>query len=119
MKQAIANDSFDLDDLVALGLTRFDPTQHLSSKEAVAAYMSEIVATGNAELFQSAMNDVVRAYGMGKVAAQADITREGAYKALRAGSKPRFETILSLLDALGMQFAIIPKTAHGSEALEA
>ena len=72
--------------------------------------MSEIVATGNAELFQSAMNDVVRAYGMGKVAARADITREGAYKALRAGSKPRFETILKMLDALGMQLAIVPKT---------
>ncbi|WP_257562611.1 addiction module antidote protein [Janthinobacterium sp. 61] len=82
----------------------------LNSKAAVAAYMSEIVATGNAELFQSAMNDVVRAYGMGKVAARADITREGAYKALREGSKPRFKTILKMLDALGMQLAIVPKT---------
>jgi len=114
MKPSIDNHSFDLDDLEALGLSPFDPTQHLSSKEAVAVYMSEIVATGNAELFQSAMNDVVRAYGMGKVAAQADITREGAYKALRAGSKPRFETILSLLDALGMQFAIVPKSARST-----
>jgi len=103
------HDTFDLDDLEALGLSKFDPTQHLTSKAAVAAYMSEIVATGNAELFQSAMNDVVRAYGMGKVAA-GDITREGAYKALREGSKPRFETILKMLDALGMQLAIVPKT---------
>ena len=102
---------FDLDDLDALGLTRFDPTQHLTSPEAVAAYMSEIVATGNAELFQAAMNDVVRAHGMGRIAAKADITREGAYKALREGSKPRFETILKMLDALGMQFAIVPKVA--------
>ena len=46
---------------------------------------------------------------VGKVAAKADITREGAYKALREGSKPRFETILKMLDALGMQFAIVPK----------
>ena len=102
---------FDLDDLDTLGLTRFDPAQHLTSLDAVAAYMSEIAATGNAELFQAAMNDVVRAHGMGKVAAKADITREGAYKALREGSKPRFETILKMLDALGMQFAIVPKVA--------
>ena len=111
MNQQDDRDTFDLDDLAALGLTRFDPTQHLTSPEAVAAYMSEIVATGNAELFQAAMNDVVRAHGMGKVAAKADITREGAYKALRDGSKPRFETILKMLDALGMQFAIVPKAA--------
>ena len=110
MNQDIHSDTFDLDDLEALGLSKFDPTQHLTSKAAVAAYMSEIVATGNAELFQAAMNDVVRAYGMGKVAARADITREGAYKALREGSKPRFETILKMLDALGMQLAIVPKT---------
>lgn len=103
---------FDPDDLDALGLTRFDPTQHLTSPEAVAAYMSEIVATGDAELFQAAMNDVVRAHGMGRIAAKADITREGAYKALREGSKPRFETILNMLDALGMQFAIVPKVAR-------
>ncbi|MGK5027057.1 addiction module antidote protein [Janthinobacterium sp. RB2R34] len=103
------HDSFDLDDLEALGLSRFDPTQHLTSPDAIAAYMSEIIATGNAELFQAAMNDVVRAHGMGKVAARADITREGAYKALREGSKPRFDTILKMLDALGMQFAIVPK----------
>ena len=111
MNQQDDRDTFDLDDLAALGLTRFDPTQHLTSPQAVAAYMSEIVATGNAELFQAAMNDVVRAHGMGKVAAKADITREGAYKALRDGSKPRFETILKMLDALGMQFAIVPKAA--------
>ena|SRR5476649_1074880 len=116
MKPSIDND-FDLDDLEALGLSPFDPTQHLSSKEAAAAYMSEIVATGNADLFRAAMSDVVRAYGMGKVAAQADITREGAYKALRAGSKPRFETILTMLDALGMQFAIVPKPSHESGAI--
>jgi len=103
------DESFDLDDLDALGLAPFDPTLHLTSKEAVAAYMSEVVATGDAELFQAAMGDVVRAYGMGKVAARADITREGAYKALREGSKPRFETILKMLDALGMQLAIVPK----------
>ena len=67
MNHDIDHDTFDLDDLEALGLSKFDPTQHLTSKAAMAAYMSEIVATGNAELFQSAMNDVVRAYGMGKV----------------------------------------------------
>lgn len=68
MTKHIDNDELDLDDLEALGLTRFDPTQHLTSKNAIAAYMSEIVATGNADLFRSATNDVVRAYEMGEVA---------------------------------------------------
>jgi probable addiction module antidote protein len=106
------DEEFNVDDLESLGLTEFDPTQHLTSVEAIAAYMSEIIATGHTELFQSAMKDVIKAYGMGKVAEKANITREGAYKALREGSKPRLETIVALLDAIGLQFAIIPKAAH-------
>ena len=31
------------------------------------------------------------------------------YAGQREGSKPRFDTILKMLDALGMQFAIVPK----------
>lgn len=65
---------------------------------------------------EDGLHDVVRAYGMGKVAARADITREGAYKALREGSKPRFETMLKMLDALGMQLAIVPQTTPDGAA---
>ena len=104
--------AFQLDHLDGLGLEEFDPTQHLTSKEAIAAYMSEIMATGDTAMFQSAMNDVVRAYGIGKVAREAGITREGAYKALRKGSKPRFDTIAAMLDALGLTLQVVPKAAH-------
>lgn len=110
---------FDMDDLDALGLTEFDPADYLTSKVAIANYMSEIVATGNAELFKSAMNDIVRAQGVSKVAKEARITREGAYKALRKGSKPRLETVMALLDAMGMQFAIVPKVDPNSHTLAA
>lgn len=76
----------------------------------MAAYLNKIIATGNTELFQSAINDKVRAYGMGRMAARADITREG--------SKLRFETILKMLDALCMQLAIMPKASQ-DDAVEA
>ncbi len=110
---------FDMDDLEALGLTEFDPADYLTSPKAIANYMSEIAATGNAELLQSAMNDVVRAHGISKVAKEAQITREGAYKALRKGSKPRLETIMALLDAMGMQFAIVPKVDGNGDTVSA
>ncbi|CDG84390.1 addiction module antidote protein [Janthinobacterium agaricidamnosum] len=118
MAQDNIDTAFALADLKALGLTEFDPADYLTSPKAIAHYMSEIAATGNADLLQSAMNDVVRAHGMSKVAKEAQITREGAYKALRKGSKPRLETVMALLNAMGMQFAIVPK-AHGSKALAA
>lgn len=104
---------FELDDLEGLELEEFDPAQHLTSSEAIAAYMTDILGSGDIALFQSAVNDVVRAQGMAKVADAAGLTREGAYKALRAGSKPRFETIAAMLDALGLALAVVPKGASG------
>ncbi|UTY60665.1 putative addiction module antidote protein [Massilia sp. erpn] len=100
--------------MAELGLSEFDPIDYLNSKETIAAYMSEILASGDAELFQSAMNDVVRAYGMGKIAKEAKLSREGAYKALREGSKPRFATVVAMLDAIGMRLAILPKESSSN-----
>lgn len=110
-------DGFELPDLDGLDLEEFDPAQHLTSSEAISAYMTDILASGDLALFQSAVNDVVRAQGMSKVAEAAGLTREGAYKALRAGSKPRFATIAAMLDALGLALAVVPKDAN--EALSA
>lgn len=36
---------------------------------------------------------------------------EGAYKALRTGSKPQMSTILGLLNALGMTIKVVPMAA--------
>lgn len=103
-----------LDGWEGLHLEEFDAAQHLTSKEAIAAYMTEVMATGDPAILLSAMNDVVRAHGMGRVAKEAGITREGAYKALRQGSKPRFDTIAAMLDALGLTLQVVPKKAHGA-----
>lgn len=53
--------NFELDDLDSLELEKFDPAQHLTSCEAISAYMTDILASGDIVLFQSAVNDVLRA----------------------------------------------------------
>lgn len=95
-------------------LEEFDPAEHLTTKEAIAAYLSAALASGDLEHFKDALNTAARAEGMAKVAAGAGVTREGAYKALKAGSKPQMSTILGLLDALGMTIQVIPKAAGGN-----
>lgn len=102
-----------------LDLEEFDPAQHLTNLDAIAVYMSDIMATGDTALFQSALNDVVRAFGTGKIAKKAGITREGAYKALREGSKPQFATIAHMLDALGLTMMVVPKVNDNDDALAA
>jgi probable addiction module antidote protein len=99
-----------LDDLAGLDeLEDFDPIENLVSEQAIAAYITDVLAAGNLALFNSAIDDVVRARGVAKIAESAGISREGLYKAMRAESKPRFETIAAVLDALGFTLQVVPK----------
>lgn len=116
MTNVDTSDEFDSDDLKALGLTEFDPADYLTSRTAIATYMSEIAASGDAALFQTAMNDVVRAVGLGALANDAKLSSMVGDKPLRDGATSHLQTIMALLDAMGMQFAIIPKADSTSAA---
>jgi DNA-binding phage protein len=59
--------SFELADLDGLELEEFDPAQRLTSREAIIAYMTDILRSGDVALFQSAVNDVLRAAEFKKV----------------------------------------------------
>jgi len=44
---------------------------------------------------------------MAQIAKDAGLGRESLYKTLSAGAHPRFETIHSVLHALGVKFAVV------------
>jgi probable addiction module antidote protein len=44
---------------------------------------------------------------MAQIAKDSGLGRESLYKALSAGAHPRFETINSVLRALGVKFAVV------------
>lgn len=92
-----------------LDLEDFDSAEYLTTKEAIAAYLSSAARSGDVEHFKAAMKTAARAEKMANLAEAAGITREGAYKALKVGSKPQMQTIMGLLDALGMAIQIVPK----------
>ncbi|WP_373991688.1 addiction module antidote protein [Duganella sp. BuS-21] len=103
------------------GIKAFDPAKHLNSKEAIAAFLSFAVRSGDVEHFKEAIKIAARAENMSRIAESAGLTREGAYKSLKPGSKPQMQTIVSLLDALGMALQIVPKetVSDNSQALAA
>ena len=103
--------AFQLDSLDGIdGLEDFDVTQSLTSDAAIAAYINDVIASGEQALINEALKNVIKVKGVAAIAEVAGLTREGTYKALRASSKPRFETLAALLDALGMQITVVPKT---------
>lgn len=89
------------------GIQEFNVAEHLDSTETMASYLTEILEAGDASLMASALGDIARAIGMGKVANRTGMGREALYKALRPeGAAPRLETVNKVLHALGMHIVI-------------
>jgi probable addiction module antidote protein len=55
-----------------------------------------------------ALADVARARGMTRMAEEAGLGRESLYKTLAPGAQPRFETVLRLIRALGVELHATP-----------
>lgn len=89
-------------------LPEFDAAPYLNNERAMAAYLTDILQANDAGLLAAALGDIARARGMSEIAKAAGITREALYKALRAGSEPRFDTINRVCAALGVRLVARP-----------
>lgn len=93
-------------------VSNFDVSEYLDSEESIAAYLSAIIEENDPKLLLAAISDIAKARGMAKIASDSGLGRESLYKALNAESKPRFETILKVLNSLGVKIgfkAIVEK----------
>ncbi|WP_425493812.1 addiction module antidote protein [Dyella silvatica] len=90
----------------------FDPAEYLDSDEAIAAYINEVMAENDSDLFLSALNDIARARGMTQVAEASGLGRESLYKALKPGAKPGFTTVDKVMRALGLRMTATPLQQH-------
>ena len=92
----------------------FDPAEYLDSSEALAAYMTEALETGDPAFVADALGVIARARGMTEVAREAGVSRESLYRALSAEGNPEFGTVMRVAGALGLKFTIAaasPKAA--------
>ena len=85
--------------------SRYDVAEHLRTPEEMAAYLEACLeeADGDAAFIAKALGDIARARGMSQVARDAGLSRESLYKALSGERTPGFDTILKVVDALGMK----------------
>jgi probable addiction module antidote protein len=86
----------------------FDPAKYLDNDEAIAAYLTDALETGDSAFISDALGVVARARGMSDVARTAGMSRESLYRALSAEGSPKFETVLRVMHALGLQFSVNP-----------
>jgi len=88
---------------MALKLIAFDLAEELDSEEAITEYLTQVFADGDSDEIVRALGHVARARGMAQLAKDSGLGRENLYNALRPGAKPRFDTILRVCRALGVQ----------------
>ena len=84
-------------------LTTFDVSQYLDSKEMIAEYLTQVLEDGDMNELLEAIGNIAKAKGMSQIAKDTGLGRESLYKTFSADSKPRFETIMKILDSFGVK----------------
>ena len=91
--------------------TAFDSAAYLGSAEAIAAYLEAYLEDASPEELRRALDTVARSHGVSDLARRTGVTRAGIYKALGEDGNPSFETIRSILAAMGLRLTVEPAEA--------
>ncbi len=92
-------------------ITPFDAADYLDDEETIAAYLSAALAENDPDAFLQAIRTVARARGMAQLARDSGLGRESLYKTLAPGAKPRYDTVMKLVNALGVTLSANATTA--------
>jgi probable addiction module antidote protein len=84
----------------------FDASTFLDDEEVIAEYLTAAIENENPEVFLAAVGNVAKARGMSAIAESTGLGRESLYKAMAPGAKPRYDTVLKVLQSLGVKLTV-------------
>lgn len=87
-------------------ITDFDPSAYLDDEEVIAEYLTAALEDDNPDVFLAAVGNVAKARGMTAIAESTGLGRESLYKAMTPGAKPRYDTVLKVLNSLGVKLTV-------------
>ena len=85
---------------------RFEASEFLKSEAAIEEFLAAAMEDPNPDVFLAALGEVAKVRGIATLAERSGLGRESLYKTLAPGSKPRYETICKLVDALGVKLTV-------------
>lgn len=85
--------------------SRYDTADYLKSEEDMVDYIDATMeeADDDPALIAAALGNIARARGMGQLAKDTGLTREGLYKALSEEGNPSLGTVMKVMRALGLR----------------
>ena len=89
--------------------TPWDSADFLDSEEVIIEYLKAALEENDPEFFVKAIGNVARARGMTAIALETQLGRTGLYKAFSGERNPRIDTVMKVLDALGIRLTVGPK----------
>lgn len=94
--------------LQTLGIRPFDLADYLQTEADMAEYLSQVLEDGDEDELIRALGHIAKAKGMAIIAQKTGLGRESLYKALAPGAKPRYDTVLKVIKALGFKLHAEP-----------
>jgi probable addiction module antidote protein len=91
---------------------REDLNNELKDPESAAYYLIAALEENDEQFFREALADVVKIHGFTEVASQTGIARQALYKMLSENGNPSFKNITLLLDAVGLELTVQPKSGR-------
>lgn len=89
-------------------LIPFDLTAMLDSDEAISEYLTQVLDEGDTDELIRALGYIAKVRGMTLLSIETGLGRESLYKTFKPGSKPRFDTVLKVIKALGLHLYAKP-----------
>jgi len=89
----------------------FDPASYLQTEEDILYYLEAAMEGNDPKHIASALGDVARSKGMSDIARKAKVGRQALYSALSENGNPTLETLVGVLNALGLQLTVQKRAA--------
>jgi probable addiction module antidote protein len=84
----------------------FDAATYLRTEEDILYYLEAAMEGNDPKHIASALGDVARSKGMSEIARKTGLGRQALYNALSENGNPTLETLVGVLDALGLQLTV-------------
>ena len=86
--------------------------ERLKNPKEAAAYLNAALEDADPRIFLIALKDIAEAHGgMARLAKEAELNRESLYRTLSTRGNPRWDSLISILDAFNLHVTIKPISA--------
>lgn len=95
--------------MVKVATTPFDSATYIRTPEEASLYLSDALESHDTSVIAAAVGTLARARGASTVAKATGVSRASLYNGLREGGNPTLETLLRVIDELGIELSARPK----------